>query len=344
MMRKSVTGMLLAAMAVSAGLFYPYRTDAGERGSAAGASFYSGKLQEKDGTHPAPEEAASEYTPKIEDVHVFIPGMEEERTLVWISDMHICTGGEDPDVTKAHREDAQERFEMMHSPSGLSSNETWDLLSRQVDGWGADYVIFGADMLDYVSQENLAKLQAGLDRIQTPWMYIRADHDYGRWFSDMGIKKMRKLHRSVAPQNKLWCERFGDFTLAGLDNTTSAISDETLEEFRALCEEGIPIILCTHVPFDTGLGDTPALEKLSQECWEGRILCWGNGNEYDTSQGGNMSRLMDMIMAEDSPVAAVLAGHLHKTWDGKLTDRCIGHVFSAAYEDYAGIITVSGAP
>ena len=43
-----------------------------------------------------------------------------------------------------------------------------------------------------------------------------------------------------------------------------------------------------------------------------------------------------------APIIAVLAGHLHLTWDGELTSSCREHVFSAAYEDYIGLITVSG--
>ena len=268
--------------------------------------------------------------------------MEDKRTLLWVSDLHIVSGPEDPDVTPENQEKVQERYEMMKSPSDMASSGTWELLSAQIDSFGADYVIFGADMLDYASEENLDTLHAGLDRIQTPWMYLRADHDYGRWFSDMGIKRMRKLHREIAPQNALWTERFPEFTLAGFDNTTTAISEETLEEFRALCGEGKPIILCTHVPFDTGMEDSDSLDELSRNLWGGRVLCWGNGDEYDTSKSETMKQLLEIIEEEDSPVAAVLAGHLHASWDGNLTGSCHQHVFSAAFEDKIGIITVSG--
>ena len=181
-----------------------------------------------------------------------------------------------------------------------------------------------------------------MDRIRTPWMYLRADHDYGRWYSDMGIKRMRKLHRRIAPQNRLWTMRFKDFIVAGLDNTTTAVREETLEEFRLLCGEGLPIILCTHVPFDSGTGDCASLAQLSRDLWEDRVLCWGDGDSYDTSGGGCMKELMALITAPDSPVCAVLAGHLHASWDGSLTDTCKQHVFSAAFEDAVGIITVSG--
>lgn len=286
--------------------------------------------------------AEAGYEPVVEEVHVTVPGMEGTCSLLWISDMHICLGSEDPGVSKEHLEEVQERFDLLQNASGTPACETWELLSERIDSFEADYVVFGADMLDYVSKKNLECLADGLDGIKTPWMYLRADHDYGRWFGDMGIRKMRKLHRRIAPQNKLWTKRFEAFTLVGLDNTTTAVTEETLQEFRAVCGEGKPVILCTHVPFDTGSEDSKELAELSRKGWGDRVLCWGDGDAYDTSSGGTMKELISLICAPDSPVCAVLAGHLHFTWEGALTDTCTGHVFSAAYEDHIGLITVSG--
>ena len=305
--------------------------------AAAGLLYASGIHADERGFR---EEAS--FSTKPEEVHIRIPGMEENRTLLWISDLHICSGPDDPDVTDDHREEAAERYGMMKDASGLTSGEVWEQLSAQIDSCEADFVIFGGDMVDYASEANLTKLREGMDRVRTPWMYLRADHDYGRWYSDMGIKRMRKLHRSIAPQNRLWITRFKDFAVAGLDNTTTAVTEETLEEFRVLCREGLPIILCTHVPFDSGMGDCASLAQLSRDLWEDRVLCWGDGDSYDTSGGACMKELMELITAPDSPVCAVLAGHLHASWDGRLTDTCTQHVFSAAFEDAVGIITVSG--
>ncbi len=293
--------------------------------------------------YDTPLSESAEYVPQVEEVHITVPGMDGSCSLLWISDLHICSGADDPGVSAEHREEVRERYGMLQNQDGRSARETWKKLSGQIDSFGADYVIFGADLVDYASKENLECLQAGLEKVRTPWMYLRADHDYGRWFGSLKLKRMRKLHRKIAPQNSLWVERFEEFTLAGLDNTTTAIAQETLDAFRRLCGEGRPIILCTHVPFDTGSEDAKALAELSREGWGDRVLCWGSQDAYDTSSGGTMKELMDLICAPDSVVCAVLAGHLHLSWEGALTDRCVGHVFSAAYEDHIGLITVSGS-
>ena len=294
------------------------------------------------------EDTAREQLPCIvEEVHVTIPGMEGSRKILWVSDMHIFSYPEDPEVKTEHQEQLQERAALFQNAEGISSGDSWEALSSQIDSFGADYAVFGADMIDYVSAANLNCLQQGLEKVNTPWMYIRADHDYGRWYVDMGIKKMRKLHRQIAPQNKIWVQRFEDFTLVGLDNTTTAVAEETLEEFRKVCAEGKPILLCTHVPFDqeeeeADLAGDESLAQASRRSWGDRVLCWGDGDEYDTASSAVMGELEDLIRAPDSPVAAVFAGHLHLTWDGSITDTCTEHVFGAAYENHIGMITVSG--
>ena len=331
-------------------MLYPIRKAAAVLLMTAGivaAAFLSASGQET-AENPGQTEEEGEPSFTQEEVHVTIPGMEGSRKILWISDMHIFSYPDDPDVAAEQQEEAGERASVFTNTEGITSCENWEQLSSRIDSYCADYVVFGADMIDYVSVANLNALQEGLARVKTPWMYIRADHDYGRWYVDMGIKKMRKLHRQIAPQNKIWIQRFEEFTLVGLDNTTSAVDDETLQEFRKVCGEGKPVLLCMHVPIDQREGNAEAsgtvqtLAQASEENWGGRILCWGEGDEYDTLSSDNMRELTDMIYEPGSPVAAVFAGHLHLTWDGSLTPSCTEHVFGAAYEDHIGVITVSG--
>ncbi len=284
-----------------------------------------------------------DYEPVKEEVKICIPGLDREYRLVWISDMHICTGKGDPDVSENNISEVQDRHEMFRNESGRASGDTWAILSGQIDSMNADYVILGADMVDYASKENYSVLKEGIDKIRTKWMYIRADHDYARWYGDMSIKRLRKLQRSIAPQNKIWVEYFDGFTLVGLDNTTTAIEEETLDRFKEIYKEGKPVILCTHVPFDTGSPDAQELADLSGKLWQDRVLCWGEGDYNDTAKSPAMKELLDMITAPGSPVCAVLSGHLHTSWEGSLTETCLGHVFSAAFEDHIGIITVTGS-
>ena len=49
-----------------------------------------------------------------------------------------------------------------------------------------------------------------------------------------------------------------------------------------------------------------------------------------------------MIYDPEGPFVEVLAGHLHLTWDGNVTEQVHQHVFSNAFNGYYGIVTVQG--
>ena len=290
-------------------------------------------------------EIAEEAGIRIEPVSISVPGLKKTYRLLWCSDLHIGMYPDDPDVDQEHASAVAERCAMFRDDGGRSPDEVWKDMSACADRFGADVLILGADMIDYASAANLAALQSGLSCVETPWMYIRADHDYARWYGPLSLKKMRKLHRAVAPQEPVWVTDLGEILVIGLDNTTSALSEEALERVEELFSEGKPVILCMHVPVDQeeGIlsGSGESLADLSRRLWEGRVLCWGDGDEYDTGKSPVMKKLLDLIRADDSPVAAVLAGHLHTAWDGLITEKCTEHVFEPAFTGSLGVITVS---
>ena len=47
-----------------------------------------------------------------------------------------------------------------------------------------------------------------------------------------------------------------------------------------------------------------------------------------------------MIYSEDTMVEQVLAGHLHESWDGMLTQQVPQHIFAPAFRGNIGIIHI----
>ena len=280
-----------------------------------------------------------------EEVHITLPKAEREYRLLWLSDLHLIDEN-DPEVKEEYQDTVKERRALM-TKDGLSAAYLWQEFPELLDQYNADCIIFGGDLLDYVSMSNLYILQEGLDRLKTPWIYIRADHDYGRWYGDMTLSEMRKAHRKIADQKKVWTFETDDFLLVGLDNTSSILSDEAIDEFESLTEKGKPIILLTHVPLDLspdlkkGSQEIPSLAELSERSWNGRSLLWGEGDFYDSSKSENMTRLLGLVRGENSPVLEVLAGHLHFSWDGYISETCREHIFSPAFQGTVGVITLN---
>ena len=50
------------------------------------------------------------------------------------------------------------------------------------------------------------------------------------------------------------------------------------------------------------------------------------------------TNFLNNIYKEDTSVVEVLAGHLHGSWDGNLTEQVRQHIFEPAYLGSVGII------
>ena len=130
---------------------------------------------------------------------------------------------------------------------------------------------------------------------------------------------------------------FDDFTLVAWNNSTSELTDSGLERIRQLVEEGKPLVLLTHVPI-APLEDE-SLAQASKDAFDGRVLLWGYG-DCQYVPGPNTRQLLDLLYAEDSPFIAVLCGHLHFSWDGRISKNVPQHVFGPAFAGNYGTVTI----
>ena len=96
--------------------------------------------------------------------------------------------------------------------------------------------------------------------------------------------------------------------------------------------------MITHVPYDPVIDRS--LDEISRSAWQDRNLTWGTGTSYVPNV--KMQEWMDIVYEEDTPVVEVLAGHLHLTWDGMLSETVHEHVFSHVFGGHIGLITVDG--
>lgn len=278
---------------------------------------------------------------KSENVEILIPGMEQEYHFLWISDMHIITengeiSAEDYEVVSQRRESL-----FVDADTNRSSVEQWEAVSRALDSCHADGILFGADMVDFASTSNMTALTVGLGRINTPYMYLRADHDSMPYHCD-GITPAEcdELHSAIDNDPELFIMEYPEFVIVGLNDSTSNVTPAALEKFDDIYGKGIPMILAVHVPIDSKVDET--LSTASGEAWGGRNLTWGfeDANYYRSDE--NTAAFLEKVYSADGIVRCVLAGHLHLEWDGELTGSVHEHVFGAAYEGKYGVITVKG--
>ncbi|MCR4792821.1 MAG: hypothetical protein K5871_08720 [Lachnospiraceae bacterium] len=290
--------------------------------------------------YPAPQYAFTE-----EPVYIEIPGIDREYTIAWVSDVHIISDFEAGDVYEGSLETVLNRYETLSvTPDGVHAADLWPEIIDYLNYNNFDGVIFGGDLLDYCSTSNMDILTEGFERLRYPSdrvLYIRADHDYGTWYSDgsTGLDDYSAHDMHVAldgDDNSHKYLDFGDFIIAGVNNSIKKPGEEQMEVLTELYSSGVPVIAATHVPYYSE--NDPSLEELSMQV-RNRIYYWSpNGETYVPD--ADMQRYLNLIYSQDSSCAYVLAGHLHAPWDGEIRDGLRQHIFTPAFAGAIGIIHI----
>ena len=324
-----------------------------------------------------------------EKVHVTIPGMQENKQLLYVSDLHIIT--ESDQISPTELENVRARM-AWSSYAGMTAEDAWPIWVDYLNIIENDGILFGADMVDFGSRSNVECLKKGLDRLESPWLYVRADHDYAPAYlngiyepesigdqikidgykghettqsdgaDEDGVEAGRRHHmppqRMDGAYGDVMFMEYEEFIVVGWNNSTAQMTPDGLEKMKELFAMGKPIVLLTHVPIQPlseaeGQNEQGAssdsekeyksLTGASKEVWGERALLWGKqGSECFYQPNETTQEFLQMIYDENTPVVEILCGHLHFSWDGRVTEKIHQHVFGAALDRHAGTVTISG--
>ncbi|MBQ4479862.1 MAG: metallophosphoesterase [Victivallales bacterium] len=285
------------------------------------------------------EATAKEIGLVFENVEIEVEGLKRDYLFLWIADLYVITDDlsevapDDLETVKTRRDKA-----FRNSQTKLSSLEVWQRLIPVLNRSNADAVLLGGDICDFGSLSNIQAIKDGLAQLRKPYLYARADHDISPWWlAERKPDEVAALEQSIDGNEPVQVLEAEDLMVVSFNVSTSNLSVEGLKRFKAAYAKGKPILLITHVPFnslvDPNLGET-SMARDGQK----RNLTWGQGCYY--SPNATTQEFLDMVLAEDSPVFAVLAGHLHFPWHGRLTERISQHLFAPAYCGNIGVISL----
>lgn len=275
----------------------------------------------------------------IEDVYITIPGAQS-ADIVWVSDLHIVTDYEEGGKTSTGLDVRNRYEEFVQTSSGKHSDEIWSYIVEYINSHNFDAAIFGGDMMDYCSENNLKAIKDGLKSIDTKIMYIRADHDYNYYFGDgFDGSDAKSGHQSIDGNSQSDKElKFDGFSIVGVDFSQTQMSSDTLSILQDKYNKADKVITVTHVPYESNVD--PTLLELSKGFRQGRVYYWSKESStyYPT---GNTQEYLNMIYRENTKSAYVLAGHMHKSWEGDITNTLREHIFGPAYDGHVGVIHVN---
>lgn len=270
---------------------------------------------------------------------IVVPGLNQTYRFAVVNDIHIVSA-KDIENPRNDTEALQQRYDVF-TVQGHSSSDTWNMIYPQLDSLNCDAILFNGDMLDYYSENNFSILKEGLDRIQTPHFYLRADHDVMPfWCEEMDEALIADAQMQLDQNPDVPVLDYGEFIVMGINMNTSQISDTALQQIEDVFCLNKPIVVVAHVPFDSVVDND--LANVSKEAWQDRVLLWGNKEEDCYIPDDNTGRFLELLYADDSPVVAVVGAHLHFAHESMLTDRIPEYVFDASYKGTIGLLEISG--
>ena len=269
----------------------------------------------------------------IDNVNLEV-GLTKPVRLIVINDLHLQINNDE--IAADQKEFMSNRVNEF-TAGGLSTEKRWKKLPKLINAVDADYVLFAGDILDFNSNATTATLKEGLDKLDKPYMYVRADHDMEcYWQENVSPQDAEVRQAAVCDNDYLQVQDLGEIIIMGVNFTQNNITEETLERIREVMSMGKPVVVLTHIPIGQWQGTE--LQSRSEEVRDGRRLYWAPG--ADKEPNDITAAYIDLIYAEDSPVVAVLAGHLHAKWEGQVSPNAIEHIFAPCYAGNVGIVEI----
>ena len=276
-------------------------------------------------------------TLKIDEKEIIIPGVQREYEFVVVNDQHIIQLSDE--YTDEKSEEVEQRYNSFRNVNRTLSADAWMEIVKKINEIQPDGVILDGDMVDFFSESNLACLKDGLDQIQVPTMYVRADHDLALWYNDTFTPEyVQAREKEIWPMEDVMVQEFENFLIVGINNNTSQLSENGLEKIKEIWKQNKPVILAMHVPLESKIDS--GLSNASKEVWQDRALIWGENSYYVPNE--ITEQFLDMVYGKDSPVVAVLGAHLHFAYEDQINDNIKQYVFDASYKGTIGLVTVKG--
>jgi Predicted phosphohydrolases len=253
--------------------------------------------------HPRSEIDAS----NIHTCTLTIPGLSRDYDLLFLTDTHIVI----PDESAASeiQSYSEERLAHFTGEGGRISSDLFTAWMEYANQMEPDALLLGGDIIDSPSSANVKYLSASLDSLKVPYLYTLGNHDWTfpwDYMTETGTAEYLPLLAPYMETNTaIHTLELDDLIVVAVDNSNNQIHPDALEEYQRILSRKKPVILLLHVPFYT----EELLAKTSAVWPNGVVLGGGvHGGIYPNDVS---AQFMSLTTAADSPVAAVLAGHVH---------------------------------
>lgn len=284
-----------------------------------------------------------DWNPVVENETIEIEGLKNEYNFLFLTDSHmIVPDGKDSEEVREYSEKRLQEFGQAGTAGEGTFAEQFPLWIRAANEKKMDALLLGGDVIDYPSKSNLQYLKESLGSLEIPYLYTMGNHDWTypwEYMTEEGKKKYLPEFLPFMENNEaIHCLEYEDLIIAAVDNSTNQINPQAMEEYEKILKKGKPVIVMLHVPLLT----QSALTKAKESWKEGAVIL-GGGNYGGIYPDEISSKFIEMTTAENSPVAAVLAGHVHFQDRDMINSRIVQIVGDAGFRGKATVIRVKPA-
>ena len=244
---------------------------------------------------------------QMDSCEIKIPGISKDYEILFLTDTHITIPA-DSDSEQEHAY-CEERLQHFTTDSGYVASELFTAWMEYANGAGLDGVLLGGDIIDCPTAANMQYLDASLNSLEIPYLYTPGNHDWTfpwEYMTETGSSTyLARLSPYMNNNTAIHTLEYDDFIVVAVDNSNNQIHPNALDEYKNILTQGKPVIVMLHVPFYTD-----ELFAKASPVWGGSVVLGGgvHGGIYPNEVS---AEFLALTTADDSPVAAVLAGHVH---------------------------------
>lgn len=244
---------------------------------------------------------------QIHDTILPLPGVNGHHILWHISDTHIAAVDAQSTPEEAEIAWQQEKIwqnsrryftrafsEPFYPEHEIPSTGAFQKLIQGVDA-RTEAILLSGDILDYPHRAGVRFVRSQLTRTPIKTIYAPGNHDN---ILNAGVCAEDPIPGYYAGEDIVLYHADG-FIVAALDDSRKSISEKQYRQWKALCSEGLPIVLLMHIPFLT------VYNMAEMASFDGYYLLREEETDEITAQW------IRECMEPTNPTAAILCGHVH---------------------------------
>lgn len=266
-------------------------------------------------------------------------GLEKPIKLLHVTDSHVALADERDNERKhalAKRLSAPDKEKNLEEALAYGKEN-------------CDVIVHTGDLIDFTSQANFDFARKILSDEKV--FFAAGNHEFSQYVGEAYEDRAYKMNSFREMMPGLGAPLFfnsrvvGGIDLVSIDNSYHQYERWQIERLEKELAKGLPIIICQHAPlFEQSLYDHhversgPGSSSYLVGCDEDHLPD-DEWRAIEIRPRGATLEMVDLIRSRPQ-IKAILAGHVHFSFESKLTDSLTQFITAGSYEGAAREITI----